>query len=153
MNKTKHLLIYFLTLPILLIGCGQKAKGPDQIAKSIEVIYDNSSEITLGTRISIWVKNTSAYCVEFPLSDGLSLYAYEKDAWIEIPNLVEFIGKQTITLMPNDILLSENQVVLNPDISSLSMDKPTKFYALLTGYLCDDKTVEIKKEIPFTLIP
>ena len=153
MNKTKRLLIYFLALSILLIGCGQKAKSPDQIAESIEVIYDNSSEIPLGTRISIWVKNTSAYCVEFPLADGLSLYAYEKDVWIEIPNSVKFIGKQTITLIPNDIMSSEDQVALHPDISSLSMDKPTKFYALLTGYLCDDTTVKIQKEIPFTLIP
>ncbi len=153
MKNAASFLIYFLVLSIFLLGCGQEAKDPNQIAKSIEIIYDNSPEIPLGVQINIWVKNHSTYCVEFPLDDGLLLYAYEKDAWSEIPNSVEFIGKSTIILIPKDRLLSENRVYLHPDISSLSMDKPTKFYALLTGYLCDDHNIQIQKEIPFTLVP
>jgi hypothetical protein len=149
--KLKSLLFYFIIFAVVLSGCGKP--DPKSISDSLEIIYDNTSEIPLGNRISIWIKNTSNYCVEFPLKDGTKLYAQQNGTWVEVANNVEFIGSQVITLKPNDEMFSEDQLSIHPDVSNLDIRKPIKFRALLTGNLCEDKTMQIQKEIPFTLVP
>lgn len=153
MNK-KTFAFLFITLSALLVGCFQQTKQPEVIAASLEIRYQDTSEISFGTPINVWVKNTSNYCIEFPLKGEVkAVYAQQKEKWVEIPNLVKRAGNQNLVIKPKGDLFSERMVLISPDVSSLSIDGPTKFYALLAGYLCDDHNIQIQKEIPFTIVP
>ena len=153
MNK-KTFTFLFITLSALLVGCFQQAKQPEEIADLLQIRFQDTSEISLRTPIIVWINNTSNYCIEFPLEGEIkAVYAQQKEKWVEIPNLVKKAGNQNLIIEPKGDLLSERMVVISPDISSLVLEEPTKFYALLAGYLCDDHNIQIQKEIPFTVLP
>ena len=142
-----------LVVAILLSSCARQIEQPDAIAGSIEIVYVTSSEMTVGDQMEVSLQNKTKYCIQFPLVDGLNIYAEQDGKWVESRNLVTILGDQNWVLRPKDELLSERSVYIQPDIAHLEIHAPTRFYALLQGYLCDDESVKVQKEIPFTMIP
>ncbi len=148
--RTRYILILIVFLPTLLFSC---AVQPKDITASLEVVYPKTSEFHVGAPVDIIINNTSNYCVVFSLKDGLTIYAEQSSGQVGIANLVEFIGSQDWVIKPKGDLYSSRLISMYPDLSNLSITSPTKFYAKLTGHFCDDESVQVKKEIPFTIVP
>lgn len=138
---------------VFLCSCSTSASQPKDIAASIEITYQPSSTIKRGSDLDVWLKNTTKYCLEFPAVDGMKVYAQQKERWVEIPNLVTVIGNQIVKLKPAGDFWDANVFTISPDLASLNSNEPIKFRAVLTGYLCEDHTIVIEKEIPFTVTP
>jgi hypothetical protein len=139
-------------LSVLLLSCSKQTIEPEVISESIKITYQDTGPIA-GNPVDALLTNTSKYCIKFDLLNGVKLFAKQKEKWVEIPNLVEFIGTSTITLMPEGNLSSEASVIIGPDTTTLIITTPIDAYALLTGHLCDDETIQIQKKIPFTIDP
>jgi hypothetical protein len=141
-----------LFLSVFLLGCSKQAIQPEVISESIKISYLDTGPIA-GNPVDALLTNTSEYCIKFNLQDDIKVFAKQKEQWVEIPNLVEYLGDPTMILMPKGDLSSEGTVILGPDIDTLVINAPTDAYALLTGHLCDDDTIQIQKRIPFTINP
>lgn len=141
-----------LLLSVLLLSCNQ-AEQPEFISESIEIRYQEPSELIAGNPVDVWLINTSKHCLQFDLLDGMKIFVRQEEQWIEIANSVKFIGDSTVTLMPKGDFFSETLINIRPDFTTLAISTPTDAYALLTGYLCNDNTIQIQKEIPFTINP
>ncbi len=150
-NKFKFILI-FLFLASLFTSCKKQAEQPELISAAIEIQYQNVDGIA-GNPVDALLINNSEYCIKFDLADGLNIFVGQNEKWIEIPNLVEFLGDSVLILQPKGNLSSRGSVNLRPDMANLVIKSPTEAYALLTGYLCDDDNIQIQKKIPFTINP
>ncbi|HNB55297.1 MAG TPA: hypothetical protein PK530_25320 [Anaerolineales bacterium] len=150
--KTTKVYGIVLLFSMLLIGCGNN-RTPDVIATMIDVSYPASREVPTGSGIEIQLTNESEYCVIFPVVTGMTIYTVENGEEIKVGNLVVVMGDENVPLGPKDEIFSMRQISIVPDTTGLSISKPTQFFARLTGYLCDDESVKIIKEIPFTVIP
>lgn len=145
--------IYSITLlfSIVLLGCGSKT--PEEIASMITVSYPASQEISAGLGMQIRLINESEYCIIFPVVTGMTIYTMQDGKEIEVKNLINTIGNEKVNLNPKDEIFSTLTIGVVPDISSLSITDPTQFFVRMDGYLCDDESVKIIKEIPFTVVP
>ena len=72
---------------------------------------------------------------------------------ITIDNLVDIVGSQDFILSAKGDIFSTRSVYLRPDVSNLTITDSTQFTAHFTGYLCDDKNIEINKDVIFTIPP
>ncbi len=151
--KQVKMIVSGVVIIILLSGCLKQSDAPTMIANSIEITYSPSPEMKVGYQMEVLLKNTTKYCVQFPLVDGLEIYANQNGAWVKVPNLVTILGDENLYLESKDKPLSRRSIDIQPDISSLEIQNPTSFRALLTGHLCDDESIKIEKEIPFTVVP
>jgi hypothetical protein len=151
-NKN-NLFKYFVLFLILLSSCTKNTDDPVAIASSISVAYAVSSEIPLGNPVDITLTNETRHCIVFPVVDGVSMWAEQNGGQVVVENLVTSIGSQDLILYPQGELLSARILPLRPNTSNLVIDAPIKFTVQLTGYLCEDKNVQIQKQIIFTIIP
>ena len=119
----------------------------------IRVSYPASQEVPVGLGMDIELKNESKYCVMFPVVTGMTIYTVQDGKEIEVKNLVVIMGSENVPLGPKGEVFSMRFISIVPDTSSLSIKEPTQFFARLNGYLCDDESVKIVKEVPFTVVP
>jgi hypothetical protein len=153
MQKNIKTLGNFLFI-IFLISCNTHTPmSASEISSLISYSYPYSQEMRVGEQIDIFVTNETDYCLVFPLVGGLTIYTEENDEHIEVKNLVNIIGNQNLTISPKGEPLSSRMILLQPNTSSILIEKPTTFFVKLTGYLCDDENFLIEKIIPFTITP
>ncbi len=145
--------IYSITLlfSMVLLGCGSKT--PDEIASMIIVSYPATQEVPAGLGMQIRLINDSEYCIMFPVVTGMTIYTMQDEKEVEVKNLINTIGNENVNLNPKDEIFSTLTIGVVPDTSNLSITAPTQFFVRLSGYLCDDESVKIIKEIPFTVVP
>ena len=150
-SRTIKIYSVTLLLSILILGCGNKT--PEEIASMIDVSYPALQEVPVGLGMDIELKNESKYCVMFPVVTGMTIYTVQDGKEIEVKNLVVIMGSENVPLGPKGEVFSMRFINIVPDTSSLSIKEPTQFFARLNGYLCDDESVKIVKEVPFTVVP
>ena len=141
------------TISVLLLGCA--SKNPEEIASKIQVDFPVSQEISKasGTGWDVELTNESNYCVIFPLVTGMTIYTELGGKQLEVENMVNIIGSENLYLNPRGEIFSKMSVGILPDISNVTIEKPTQFFARLSGYLCEDENTNIIKTIPFTVTP
>lgn len=153
LQSEKIWFVNLITIIFFLCSCSSNGSDPASIASSIDVKYPVSEEFLIDSQIEVFLINESAFCVAFPLDDGLKIYAQENDEEVEVENLIINIGSQDLILYPKGKMLSTRSLDLRPDTNHLKMEKPTKFKVILTGYLCEDENVQIQKEFLLTSMP
>ncbi len=152
MKKGKKIFLGIVAT-FLLTSCSKNSDTPIAISNSIEIAYSPSSEMEVGNQMEAILINKTKHCIQFPLVDGLEIYATQNGTWVKVPSLVTILGDQNLYLEPKGKPLSRRSIDIQPDISSLEIQNPTSFRVLLTGHLCDDESIKIEKEIPFTVGP
>ncbi len=152
-HKFSEVILFIIMASVLLLGCANDE--PEEIISKIQVSYPVSQEISKASGVGIRIEliNESKYCVIFPIVTGMKIYTEQNGSQLEVENLINIIGDQNINLNPKDEIFSLLFVDIVPDLSAITITEPTQFFVSLSGYLCDDKNVEITKIIPFTVIP
>jgi hypothetical protein len=140
---------------LLIVGCIKvtPTPTPDEISNLLIIKYHEGPEIQLNGHIQAVIRNTTNYCIVFPVDLGIKLFVNQDGKLSEINNYTKYIGNQNQYLNPagekNDLI----SVSLDPDTSGLLITDSMMFYAEITGHLCDDESVIIKKKIPFIIVP
>ena len=152
-HKFSEVILFIILASVLLLGCANDES--EEIISKIQVSYPVSQEISKASGVGIRIEliNESKYCVIFPIVTGMKIYTEQNGSQLEVENLINIIGDQNINLNPKDEIFSLLFVDIVPDLSAITITEPTQFFVSLSGYLCDDKNVEITKIIPFTVIP
>jgi hypothetical protein len=149
----------FLFCIILILGLAACATflGSSQPVSGdvIQVEFTNGPDIRPSQDLEFWIKNTSSTCISFPYDFDLKIYHENNGGWIEVKNLFQYRSTtgQDLMLQPAGELFSKRPIDLSPDLNQLKLDTTTKFKAAIQGFLCNNKTSIIKKEIPFTVSP
>jgi hypothetical protein len=152
--KTKVKLFMFILFLIgINLSCSNELSQPPDVATLIEITYQTGPEISPGGYVEAWIENTSNRCISFPIDFDIKVFVEQHEAWIEVPNLVTYVGDRPEVLKPKGDALSDTLVNIRPDISALIMTEPVNSYALITGNLCDDEDYVIEKKIPFVIVP
>ena len=140
-------------LVIFLVGCSKPTTTPEEFADSLEVKFSEGPEIQIYGHVQGIIRNTTSYCFVFPPDLGIKLFEDHAGNLLEIGNYTKYIGKDTIHLMPIGDINDFISISFDPDVSGLVISEPTNFYAEITGHLCDDDSLVIKKRIPFIVVP
>lgn len=154
--KTNYVFIKLMAVVILLLtGCNNSntTLTPNEISDSLEISYQVGPEIQIYSYVQALVKNPTTYCIVFPLDYGMKIYSEENGNNVEIKNRTVYIGDKPNYLKAISDIESFVLVVISPDTSQLIINQPINFYAEITGHLCDDESVVIKKQIPFVVVP
>lgn len=120
---------------------------------NITYYYQTDSEINKSEYLTIWIQNRTNKCISFPPDFGARIFAETESGEIEVPNLMKVIGDKEWIFDPQNEISLENPLNLRPNILELSLSKPTNFYVLISGHLCNDEQTVINKKIPFTVTP
>jgi hypothetical protein len=126
---------------------------PVNIADSIDVSYQTGPKISTHETLTIWIVNQTNYCISFPPGFGIRIFAETNNGWVEVQNTGKYLGSDPSLLKPQGDIFSQGIIDAQPDISQLAITKATNFYLEISGHLCDDDTVIVKKEIPFIVVP
>lgn len=153
MKSTKLFFVLIIIAIISISSCSELSGQSTEIADFIEISYQTGPEIEVNQDLTVWLKNNSKYCISFPVDFGLKVFVEKDNGWFEIQNLGTFLGDQPILLKPKGDIFSENVIDVRPDVSNLSLNKSTNFYALLSGHLCEDETKVVEKKIEFVIVP
>ena len=140
---------------IILIGCNRSTLFPkyDEISDSLLVTYQTGPEIHINGYIEAIVDNITSYCIVFPTNYGIRLFFEGTNGVEEIQDTTTYIGNRPNYLKPIGDIESGFYIVFSPNVSNFQISKPTEFFAEITGHLCDDNSVIIKKKIPFVMVP
>ena len=152
-NRIIQLIVSILI--ILLVGCSKPTPTPtpEEISDSLVIKYQTGPEIQTYGYVEALVKNTTFYCIIFPTDLGIKLFVDQDGSVSEIHNYTKYIGDQPRYLKQIGDIDEFISVGFDPDVLNLTITEQTKFYAEITGYLCDDASVVIKKKIPFVVVP
>lgn len=154
----KNYPLFLLLMAILLIsitGCGKVTPtySPEELSNSLVITYYEGPEIQIDGHIQALLRNTSKYCIVFPIDLGIKLYMVKKGNITEINNYTAYVGDHKRYLNPKGDLNDFISVSFDPDVSRKTVTDSLKFYAEITGHLCDDDSVVVKKKIPFIVTP
>ncbi len=156
-NKVFKILLIAILAIMLLASCG--APDPQEIADSLIVYYPSNSifqrenQVMVGWGLEAWITNESEYCIVFPYDYGVKIYLKDEKAETEVANTVTYANYQDVRLAQRGDSGSRRIIPVLPDLTNIIIDVPQEFRATITGYLCDDETVEITKEIIFFVVP
>lgn len=151
-----HLLFFLLVASIigaLLSGCSHPSDQPEDISNMIDVEYQPSQKIQNDTTLTILLTNRSDNCIEYPLVTGITLLVKRGGDWVEVLNNMIYSGYLPMKLKPSGDTFSTRSILLWPRITGFSFYEPVNAIAIVSGYLCDDKSVIIEKRIPFVVEP
>ncbi len=149
----KDLLLMIFSI-VVLIGCTQIKRNPSplKISNSLTVSYQTGPTISKDEYIEVYIENPMKYCITFPPDYGIRIF-YDEINPIEVENKTIYIDTIPRTLGPKESIDSIRSVIFSPDLSKEFIDKPTKFYAEITGHICKDNSITISKKIPFLVNP
>lgn len=155
MSLIQRSIMHVLTLIVLLglTSCTKPAPNTAGVSDLLVITYDSGPGIGIGDNLEFWIKNESDRCISFPVDYGLKLFVKANQTWDQVPNLATYVGEEPNVLESKGGTFSEDAVIARPDVSQLDLAGPTDFYASVTGHLCDDGSVIVEKEIPFTVTP
>lgn len=152
-SLVKDLLIMIFSI-IVLTGCNQEKlnPSPQTISESLTMTYHTGPSISRDDYIEVYFENPTKYCIKFPKDYGIRIFSDEKNS-TEIENNTIYFGSNPRVLGPKGSIGSIRSVVFSPDLSNELINKPTKFYAVITGHICKDNSIIISKRIPFLVNP
>jgi len=153
MKANRFFQICVIILIVFLAGCSKPTPTPEEIADTLEVKFSERPEIQIYGHVQGIIRNTTSYCFVFPPDLGIKLFEDHVGNLSEIGNYTKYVGKDPIYLMPIGDINEFISISFDPDVSSLTISEPTNFYAEITGHLCNDESIIIKKKIPFVVMP
>ena len=151
-TKLKLFIIIFFLIGTN-VSCSKGLSQPTEVATWIDITYQTGPEIPPSGYIEAWIENMSDQCISFPNDFNIKVFVEQNENWVEVPNLVTYVGDRAEVLKPKSDARSDTLVNIRPDTSGLIMSKRVNSYAFITGNLCDDKSYKIEKKIPFVIVP
>ncbi len=145
-NKKFYYLLFFM---FILVSCEKYIKNPEEISNML--LINNESNPVLAHGVVIRIENNSDYCIQFPTGYNLKIFAQTLDEIIEIPNDTKYIGEEPIQLEKKGSPQSSIFISFSPRTQDLSSYNLVDYYVEITGHLCTDKSVIIRKKIPFEI--
>ncbi len=142
--------IFFL---VILVGCNKDTPSPEEVSNSIILTYQTGPAIHIYGNVDSTLDNPTNQCIVFPTDYNLKIYKDSTIETTEIKNTTAYIGARPYYLRPVGEIESTLFVTFSPDLTGSTISEPTSFYAEITGHLCNDESVIIKKRIPFIVIP
>ncbi|MGB8213993.1 MAG: hypothetical protein WCE68_10590 [Anaerolineales bacterium] len=159
MKKLNRILAFILFLVICGCSSGQNrnsASSHDSIADAIKITYRKGTEVQIADPLYFSITNTSTDCISYPIDYGLKIIMEQNDKWAAVADTVVYQsqpGQNEVLLDPEGGVFSERVVVAEPDLTNITLAGPTNFQAIITGHLCNDKSVVIEKRVPFVVTP
>jgi hypothetical protein len=152
--------IYVSVIFLALYGCSSVQNSnltlSDNIANAIKVTYQTGPQIQTNEALNFLITNTSKNCIAYPIDFGLQIIMEQNGKWITVVNTVTYqaqTGQNEVLLNPVGSLFTQKIVGAQPDLSNITLTGPTNFQAIITGHLCNDKSVVIEKRVPFIVSP
>jgi hypothetical protein len=142
-------------IALVLTGCTKLSSTPtpEDISNSLTITYRTGPIISQNDYVGVQIQNGSDFCIIFPYDYGTKIYLEKEDDAIEVANSTTYIGRDSIELGPVGDITSSRNIMFSPDMAILQISDLSSFYAEITGHLCDDESVVIKKKIPFVVVP
>lgn len=139
---------------LLLTSCISimPTKTPEEISDALTLEYPFGKGNQDYGQVTVWITNTSTYCIVFPTDFGIKLFVNINGNTSEIPNRTIYLGDRSNYLRPKGNLESTMGLVFSPDSSLFNSTREAQFYAEITGHICDEESTTITKVIPFMII-
>lgn len=154
MMKKLFMFFVFVVWTACMSGCSNsKEQEATDLSALVDIQYEIGPEISKQEILTVWLVNQSSSCISFPLDYGIKVFAETGEGWTEVPNVIEYKGTGPNLLKPKGDIFSQRSIVVKPDLSSLTLAAPTRFYVEIQGHECADDSHIVKKEIPFTVVP
>ena len=154
-NAFSNLVTILVVSTFFLSGCENGGKSQELMSREqkftdaysfslnseIELAFiETLSQVSPDRKIALRVINTTSNCVKFPANFGIMILVYKDDGWHQIPNLVNYLPDEEITLMPAGDFFSDRLVFVRPDLSNVDTSQNLEIRILVAGFQCDSNS-------------
>ena len=160
MNRVQSGMLRYVTtivvaLSFFLASCGNGGKNQEKLIRenkfADEFPFSLNSELELtliepqppvspDQKIVLTVKNKTSNCVVFPANYGIKILSYNDNIWQGIPNLVNYLPDEKITLTPEGDIYSARLVFVFPDMKNVFNSQNLEIRILVAGLLCNSNS-------------
>ena len=147
----KKINILIVVFTIILCGCSAP-KSPAEISDLIKFEFPEGNTISQNGDLNILIHNYSDKCIVFPVDYGMKIFMKQGKEIIQLKDKINNIGDE-IKLEPVGEIYADDFIDFEPDLSSITINDTSEFYATIEGHLCDDDKMVIDKTIVFSVKP
>jgi hypothetical protein len=128
---------------MVLCSCSSKSDESEfitlvgsDIQHYLDITNLNGSSVRLNTVISLYIKNKTSDCIEFPYNFGVKIFAYQNHGWIEVPDNIIYASHKDVILDPRGLNV-DAVVALQPDYATLgAISNKFRMRIVMIGHLC-----------------